>query len=86
MRRADFDASAPARTEARHDGLSMFLVEKPRGDDAEPFTLQGLSGSEIESAELSRHEGNSNWCSTMSRFVPAAALLGGGVRAEAFAN
>ncbi|MDH7798051.1 MULTISPECIES: acyl-CoA dehydrogenase family protein [unclassified Beijerinckia] len=34
--------------EARHDGLSMFLVEKPRGNDADSFTLQGLSGSEIE--------------------------------------
>ena len=28
-------------------GLSMFLVDKPGGTDAEPFPLQGMSGSEI---------------------------------------
>lgn len=29
-------------------GLSMFLAEKPRGDDANPFPAQGMSGTEIE--------------------------------------
>ncbi len=29
-------------------GLSMFLAEKPRGDDATPFPAQGMSGGEIE--------------------------------------
>ena len=29
-------------------GLSMFLAEKPRGDDAEPFPAKGMSGGEIE--------------------------------------
>lgn len=28
-------------------GLSMFLVDKPAGTDAEPFPLQGMRGSEI---------------------------------------
>jgi (2S)-methylsuccinyl-CoA dehydrogenase len=30
-----------------HRGLSMFLAEKPRGTDAEPFPAKGLSGAEI---------------------------------------
>lgn len=31
-----------------YKGLSMLLAEKPRGDDAEPFPAQGMSGGEIE--------------------------------------
>jgi len=29
-------------------GLSMFLAEKPRGDDANPFPAEGMTGGEIE--------------------------------------
>jgi (2S)-methylsuccinyl-CoA dehydrogenase len=29
-------------------GLSMFLAEKPRGTDADPFPAQGMTGGEIE--------------------------------------
>tara|TARA_R110000751_G_scaffold4210_14_gene19850 strand:+ start:10802 stop:12502 length:1701 start_codon:yes stop_codon:yes gene_type:complete len=29
-------------------GLSMFLAEKPRGDDANPFPADGMTGGEIE--------------------------------------
>jgi (2S)-methylsuccinyl-CoA dehydrogenase len=36
----------PAETGYR--GLSMLLAEKPRGDDAKPFPVAGMSGSEIE--------------------------------------
>ena len=39
-----------ARTDTNTDGyagLSMFLAEKPRGTDAEPFPATGMSGSEI---------------------------------------
>ncbi len=39
-----------ARTDPAHKGyrgLSMFLVDKPGGTDAEPFLLQGMRGSEI---------------------------------------
>jgi (2S)-methylsuccinyl-CoA dehydrogenase len=36
----------PAETGYR--GLSMLLAEKPRGDDAKPFPVEGMSGSEIE--------------------------------------
>ena len=35
----------PASTD--HRGLSMFLAEKPRGTDAEPFPAPGMSGGEI---------------------------------------
>ncbi len=31
-----------------HRGLSMFLAEKPRGNDADPFPVAGMSGTEIE--------------------------------------
>jgi len=34
--------------EKGYKGLSMFLAEKPRGDDANPFPAQGMEGSEIE--------------------------------------
>jgi hypothetical protein len=30
-----------------HRGLSMFLAEKPRGSDADPFPAPGMSGGEI---------------------------------------
>lgn len=31
-----------------YKGLSMLLAEKPRGDDANPFPAQGMTGGEIE--------------------------------------
>jgi (2S)-methylsuccinyl-CoA dehydrogenase len=34
--------------ESGYRGLSMLLAEKPRGSDAEPFPVAGMSGSEIE--------------------------------------
>ena len=34
--------------EPGYKGLSMFLAEKPRGSDANPFPAKGMSGSEIE--------------------------------------
>tara|TARA_Y100001960_G_scaffold324577_1_gene405256 strand:- start:22 stop:1680 length:1659 start_codon:yes stop_codon:yes gene_type:complete len=34
--------------EKGYRGLSMFLAEKPRGDDASPFPAEGMSGGEIE--------------------------------------
>ena len=40
-----------ARTDPETDnysGLSMFLAEKQRGDDANPFPTEGMSGGEIE--------------------------------------
>ncbi len=40
-----------ARTDPKepgYRGLSMFLAEKPRGTDADPFPAKGMSGTEIE--------------------------------------
>jgi len=40
-----------ARTDpdtSNYSGLSMFLAEKPRGDDENPFPAEGMSGGEIE--------------------------------------
>ncbi len=34
--------------EPGYKGLSMFLAEKPRGNDADPFPAQGMRGGEIE--------------------------------------
>jgi (2S)-methylsuccinyl-CoA dehydrogenase len=34
--------------ETSHRGLSMLLAEKPRGDDKNPFPVEGMSGTEIE--------------------------------------
>ena len=34
--------------EKGYKGLSMLLAEKPRGDDANPFPAEGMSGGEIE--------------------------------------
>src|SRR5262249_39949382 len=34
--------------EKGHRGLSMLLAEKPRGSDADPFPIKGMSGTEIE--------------------------------------
>jgi (2S)-methylsuccinyl-CoA dehydrogenase len=34
--------------EKGYKGLSMFLAEKPRGSDEDPFPANGMSGSEIE--------------------------------------
>jgi (2S)-methylsuccinyl-CoA dehydrogenase len=34
--------------EAGHRGLSMLLAEKPRGDDKNPFPVEGMTGTEIE--------------------------------------
>jgi (2S)-methylsuccinyl-CoA dehydrogenase len=34
--------------ETGYRGLSMLLAEKPRGDDANPFPIKGMSGTEIE--------------------------------------
>jgi len=36
----------PATTD--YSGLSMLLAEKPRGDDANPFPAEGMTGGEIE--------------------------------------
>jgi (2S)-methylsuccinyl-CoA dehydrogenase len=56
-------------------GLSMFLAEKPRGSDADPFPAKGMSGGEIE---VLGYRGMKEYEIAFDGFrVPADALLGG---------
>ncbi|MFN3213486.1 MAG: acyl-CoA dehydrogenase family protein [Henriciella sp.] len=55
-------------------GLSMFLAEKPRGSDAQPFPADGMTGGEIE---VLGYRGMKEYEIGFDAFeVPAANLLG----------
>jgi (2S)-methylsuccinyl-CoA dehydrogenase len=61
--------------ERGYRGLSMFLAEKPRGTDADPFPAEGMSGGEIE---VLGYRGMKEYEIAFDGFrVPADALLGG---------
>jgi (2S)-methylsuccinyl-CoA dehydrogenase len=61
--------------EAGYKGLSMFLAEKPRGTDAEPFPAKGMSGGEIE---VLGYRGMKEYEIAFDGFsIPADSLLGG---------
>jgi (2S)-methylsuccinyl-CoA dehydrogenase len=66
-----------ARTDPNTDnfsGLSMFLAEKPRGDDDHPFPADGMTGGEIE---VLGYRGMKEYEIGFDEFeVPAANLLG----------
>ena len=75
-RRSDDAAGAhrPART-AGYRGLSMFLAPKPRGNDADPFPAEGMSGTEIP---VLGYRGMKEYEIAFDGFaVPADCLLGG---------
>jgi (2S)-methylsuccinyl-CoA dehydrogenase len=56
-------------------GLSMFLAEKPRGTDENPFPAKGMSGGEIE---VLGYRGMKEYEISFDGFeVPASGLLGG---------
>jgi (2S)-methylsuccinyl-CoA dehydrogenase len=58
-----------------HRGLSMFLAEKPRGGDADPFPAPGMTGGEIK---VLGYRGMKEFEIGFDGFeVPAANLLGG---------
>ncbi|GJD44525.1 (2S)-methylsuccinyl-CoA dehydrogenase [Methylobacterium cerastii] len=60
--------------EKGHRGLSMLIAEKPRGTDAEPFPVEGLTGGEIE---VLGYRGMKEYELAFENFeVPAANLLG----------
>lgn len=62
-------------SEPGYKGLSMFLAEKPRGDDANPFPAKGMSGGEIE---VLGYRGMKEFEIGFDDFeVPADNLLGG---------
>jgi (2S)-methylsuccinyl-CoA dehydrogenase len=61
--------------ESGYKGLSMFLAEKPRGTDGDPFPAKGMSGGEIE---VLGYRGMKEYEISFDGFeVPAANLLGG---------
>ncbi|MEX2451157.1 MAG: acyl-CoA dehydrogenase family protein [Rhodospirillales bacterium] len=61
--------------EEGYKGLSMFLAEKPRGGEADPFPAPGMSGHEIE---VLGYRGMKEYEIAFDGFaVPANALLGG---------
>jgi (2S)-methylsuccinyl-CoA dehydrogenase len=61
--------------ETGYKGLSMFLAEKPRGTDDNPFPAAGMSGGEIE---VLGYRGMKEYELAFDGFeVPADALLGG---------
>ena len=61
--------------EPGYKGLSMFLAEKPRGTDADPFPAKGMSGGEIE---VLGYRGMKEYEIGFDGFVvPAENLLGG---------
>ncbi len=60
--------------EKGYKGLSMFLAEKPRGRDADPFPVEGMTGGEIE---VLGYRGMKEFEISFDGFeVPAANLLG----------
>ena len=62
-------------SEAGYKGLSMFLAEKPRGTDDDPFPAKGMSGGEID---VLGYRGMKEFEISFDGFeVPAANLLGG---------
>lgn len=61
--------------EKGYRGLSMFLAEKPRGSDDEPFPAEGMTGGEIE---VLGYRGMKEYDISFDAFeVPEANLLGG---------
>ncbi len=61
--------------EQGYRGLSILLAEKPRGTDADPFPVDGLSGGEIG---VLGYRGMKEYTLSFDGFsVPASSLLGG---------
>jgi len=67
--------------ETGYKGLSMFLAEKPRGTDADPFPAPGMSGGEIQ---VLGYRGMKEYEIAFDGFAVAAENLLGGVEGEGF--
>ncbi|HTO85834.1 MAG TPA: acyl-CoA dehydrogenase family protein [Methylomirabilota bacterium] len=73
-----------ARTDANepgYKGLSMFLAEKPRGTDSDPFPVAGLRGSEIR---VLGYRGMKEYELAFDGFAVKAENLLGGVEGQGF--
>jgi (2S)-methylsuccinyl-CoA dehydrogenase len=69
------------RPEDGYRGLSMFLAEKPRGTDADPFPAPGMSGGEIK---VLGYRGMKEYEIGFDGFAVKAENLLGGVEGEGF--
>ncbi len=67
--------------EPGYKGLSMFLAEKPRGDEGNPFPASGMSGSEIR---VLGYRGMKEYELAFDGFEVKAENLLGGVEGEGF--
>ncbi|HEU5017262.1 MAG TPA: acyl-CoA dehydrogenase family protein [Pseudolabrys sp.] len=67
--------------ETGHRGLSMLLAEKPRGDDANPFPADGMTGTEIE---VLGYRGMKEYEIAFDGFVVKSENLLGGVEGLGF--
>ncbi|MFZ2067634.1 MAG: acyl-CoA dehydrogenase family protein [Xanthobacteraceae bacterium] len=67
--------------ESGYRGLSMLLAEKPRGDDASPFPVAGMSGSEIE---VLGYRGMKEYEIAFDGFAVKAENLLGGAEGQGF--
>jgi (2S)-methylsuccinyl-CoA dehydrogenase len=67
--------------EPGYRGLSMFIAEKPRGDDRSPFPVEGLTGSEIE---VLGYRGMKEYELRFENFAVAEDCLLGGVEGGGF--
>ena len=73
-----------ARTDPRepgYKGLSMFIAEKPRGTEADPFPAKGMSGGEIK---VLGYRGMKEYELAFDGFEVKAENLLGGVEGEGF--
>jgi (2S)-methylsuccinyl-CoA dehydrogenase len=69
------------QSEPGHQGLSMFIAEKPRGDDRNPFPVTGLAGTEIE---VLGYRGMKEYELRFEDFAVAEDCLLGGVEGTGF--
>jgi (2S)-methylsuccinyl-CoA dehydrogenase len=67
--------------ETGYKGLSMFLAEKPRGSDADPFPAKGMSGGEIE---VLGYRGMKEYEIRFEDFEVKAENLLGGIEGQGF--
>ena len=67
--------------EPGYKGLSMFLAEKPRGTDEDPFPAEGMSGGEIE---VLGYRGMKEYEIAFDEFEVKAENLLGGIEGQGF--
>ncbi len=67
--------------EPGYRGLSMLLAEKPRGDDKNPFPVNGMTGTEIE---VLGYRGMKEYEIAFDGFEVKAENLLGGVEGQGF--